>query len=377
MMMSEILQKTILHPQHLALNARMVGFGGWDMPIQYTGIRQEHLSVRSSGGLFDISHMGEFLVEGPGACDFLRRCLTNNPDNLSVGMGQYTLMCDHQGGTIDDLYLYRTREDAFLMMVNASRIMDDWQWLKAQCQSLVAEPDSVHCENLSDQLGALACQGPAARQVIGRMEGEETQPIAHMAKNQIQLTHWQGTPIWVAVTGYTGEDGYELIAPNSVIPAIWAWILEQGQAAEIIPAGLGARDTLRTEMGYPLYGHELSPEISPLEAGLGFFVDFNKGEFTGRQAMLEARERGLSKRSVAFLMDGKAAPPRAGYRVADQAGNLLGLVTSGTMSPSLEKGLGLAILEGEAKKPGEGIQIEIRQRWHPATVVRKPMYRKA
>ena len=372
----DTMKHTSLYQAHLDHHARMVPFGGWEMPLQYAGIRQEHLAVRKTGGLFDISHMGEFLIEGPDACSFLNQCLTNNVTGLDIGSGHYTLMCNEQGGTVDDLYLYRLEEQSFMMVVNASRIQADWEWLMHQKDQHIGSPNAVQCHNLSDQLGALAFQGPLVRTVLDRMAENTPNPIAAMKKNQIQWGMIGGSRVRIATTGYTGEDGFELIADQGEIPHLWERILSEGKKEGICPAGLGARDTLRTEMGYPLYGHELSEEIDPLQAGLGFFVDLQKPDFVGKSALVQKKNKGLDQCSVAFLMQGKSAPPRPEYCVADAQGNKIGVVTSGTMSPSLETGLGMALIQTSMAHPGTTLQIEIRNRWFPAQVCKKPLYRK-
>ena len=372
----DTMKHTSLYQAHLDHQARMVPFGGWEMPLQYAGIRQEHLAVRKTGGLFDISHMGEFLIEGPDSCSFLNQCLTNNVTGLDIGSGQYTLMCNEQGGTVDDLYLYRLEEQSFMMVVNASRIQADWEWLMHQKDQHIGSPNAVQCHNLSDQLGALAFQGPLVRTVLDRIAENTPNPIATMKKNQIQWGMIVGSRVRIATTGYTGEDGFELIADQGEMPHLWERILSEGKKEGICPAGLGARDTLRTEMGYPLYGHELSEEIDPLQAGLGFFVDLQKPGFVGKSALVQKKNKGLDPCSVAFLMQGKSAPPRPEYRVADAQGNKIGVVTSGTMSPSLETGLGMALIQTSMAHPGTTLQIEIRNRWFTAQVCKKPLYRK-
>lgn len=377
------LKRTPLFAAHQRLGARLIDFGGWEMPVQYSGIVDEHLCVRKAGGVFDISHMGEFGVSGPGAPAFLNQLLTNDAARLTVGLGQYTLMCNERGGTIDDLYLYRLAEDQHLMVVNASRIAADWAWIQTR-HARLAEPRSVIIENRSESTAAVAVQGPNVAAVVGEcFPGASTggQPVAsvtHLEKNQIGRFGFAGHEVWVARTGYSGEDGFELIAGNETIEPLWNALLANGHAACLQPCGLGARDTLRTEMGYPLHGHELSEEITPIEAGLGFFVATEKPAFTGREVLAAQKSGGAPRRSIAFLMIEKAPPPRPQYPVtlADDGGDPIGEVTSGTQSPSLNQGIGMALVRSGTVKAGDNVAIEIRGRRFPAAVVKKPIYRR-
>lgn len=381
--MEQPLKKTSLYDRHVAHGGKMVPFGGWDMPVQYSSIKDEHLAVRKHGGLFDICHMGEFKVSGSSAKAFLNHLLTNNVEKLQPGDGQYTLMCQASGGVVDDLYLYCLEEpDVYLLIVNASRLEDDWQWMLDALSKSTFQPSDVTCENLSDQLGAIAVQGPKVRSWIDTCFSSVTSDqaiasVSQLKKNQIAAFQFENQQIWVGGTGYTGEDGFEIVAPNEIIPAIWDTLLSKGHAGCIQPAGLGARDTLRTEMCYPLYGHELTTETSPIEAGLGFFVDLEKGDFLGRSALAAQKEQGVARRCVAFQMTGRSAPPRPEYAVLSDEGEPIGTVTSGTSSPSLNNGIGMAYVNKPFAKPGQSIAIEIRGRSFPAEIVKKPIYRKA
>src|SRR6266480_5507634 len=303
-----MLKRTPLFAAHQKLGARLIEFGGWEMPVQYSSIMDEHLAVRKSAGLFDISHMGEFRFTGAGAMDFLNHTLTNDLRRLAVGQGQYTLMCNERGGAIDDLYAYRTGENEFLLVVNASRIEADAAWMQ---QQLAAWPQrsQVIFENASDKFGAVALQGPRAVEFINAcfpgpsLRGTKVTAASELKKNQFGVFPFAGKELYLARTGYTGEDGFEIIAGAEVIEAIWNRILSAGHAYCIQPAGLGARDTLRTEVCYPLYGHELDEDTTPIEAGLGSFVSLEKGAFVGREALARQKTNGPSKKCIAFKME--------------------------------------------------------------------------
>ena len=368
-------RRTALFETHQALGARCIDFGGWEMPVQYTGIVDEHCTVREACGLFDISHMGELMVGGARATEFLDSTLTNTASNLAVGDAQYSLMCNDRGGVLDDLYVYRIAREVYLLVVNASRITQDLEEL----QRLVAEFEStgtVKVVDESDNLSAVAVQGPHVNRFVSQlftMAGliAVERPTA-LEKNQIDVFIFEGKEVYVSRTGYTGEDGFELIAPNDVITTLWGRLMELGQEHGIKPAGLGARDTLRMEMGYPLYGHELNEEVTPLEAGLGYFVDMEKS-FRGRGELGYQKNEGPTRRNMAFAMTAKSPPPREGYPVWIGE-DKVGTVTSGTQSPSLKTGIGMAYINQPYAKPGTEIEIEIRERRFPAELRKKPLY---
>ena len=349
------------------MGARMVPFAGWDMPVQYTGIVDEHKAVRQSVGVFDISHMGQFIVSGPGAEAFLNRVLTNNITKLQPGQGQYTLLLNGLGGVIDDLIAYRTSEREFYLVVNASRIDADWAHLETQLN----KDDDVMMANASDFTAGLAIQGPKAREVAAAVFGNDTSFPAH---NTILVTMTENGPMWLCGTGYTGEEGFEFFMPAEVAETWFRKIVDAVIAAGGMLCGLGARDTLRLEMGYPLNGNDLSEQRTPLQAGLGFFVDLDKGSFTGREALLAQKAAGLPDKLAAFRMTGAAPPPRPHYPVAHD-GRIIGEVCSGTQSPSLGAGIGMAYVPLEAATIGSILEIEIRGRRFPAEVVKKPFYR--
>ena len=374
-------KRTPLFGAHQKLGARLIDFGGWEMPVMYTSIVDEHLAVRQAAGIFDISHMGEAIVSGPYARPFLNSLLTNDVGRLQTGRAQYTLMCNSRGGTVDDLYLYQIANETYLMIINASRIDADLAWMNSSLAQF-PDRDGVTMENISDTYGAVAVQGPAVVNFIDDIfngKGEfGTDFPTELAKNEIGAFRFGGEAVFVTRTGYTGEDGFEIVAPAEKIEAIWNRVLDAGRAHGIKPCGLGARDTLRTEVCYPLYGHELDEQTSPIEAGLGFFVSFDKGDFAGRSVMAEQKATKVGKRCIAFKMTGKTAPPRPHYPIWSVGSDAqkIGDVVSGTQSPSLGYGIGLGYVPSEFNQPDTEIQIEIRGQLVPALVVRKPIFKK-
>ena len=377
------MKRTALFNAHQKLGGKLIEFGGWEMPVQYTSIMDEHLAVRQAAGLFDISHMGEVSVSGPAAEVFLNYTLTNDLRKLSVGQGQYTLMCNQRGGVIDDLYAYRLAADDYLLIINASRIEEDVQWLEKQVAQF-AQGSGVKFRNVSDATGAMAIQGPRVMEFIDSCfpeiatGGTVVKRPSDLKKNQIARFSFEGTQIWIGRTGYTGEDGFEIVTPSGKTESIWTHLLEAGRAQGLKPAGLGARDTLRTEVCYPLYGHELDENTTPIEAGLGSFVALDKGEFVGRQTLADQKAKGPSKRLVAFKMTERSAPPRPHYAIWSTGPNAarLGEVVSGTQSPSCGVGIGLGYVPTEFAKPQTMLEIEIRGKRALAVIVPKPIYRK-
>ena len=359
-------QLTPLFDEHRRAGAKIIPFGGWLMPVQYTSISDEHQAVRNNVGVFDISHMGQLIAAGPGAAAWLNRMLTNNIEKLEVGGGQYTFLLNEQGGIIDDLIAYRTGNDEFLLVVNASRTEEDFSWLQKHL------PDGVRFENRSAQYGGLAVQGPRTIELFGAMLGSDA---ALPARNQLKDFDYQGVKLTIARTGYTGEDGVEVFFPAEHAATVWNAILEKGQPFGIKPCGLGARDTLRLEMCYPLNGSDLTPERNPIEAGLGFFVDLTKNDFIGRDILKQAKESGTARKLVAFKMAGKGPPPRPHYPVWSNGENV-GEVTSGTLSPSMNEGIGMTYVPAASAKVGGALEIEIRGQKFPAVIEKKPLYKK-
>lgn len=378
-----MLQRTSLFETHQKLGGRLIEFGGWEMPVQYTSIMDEHLAVRQAAGIFDISHMGELEVSGTASEAFLNQALTNDVRKLDIGEGQYTLMCNETGGVVDDLYLYRLEPEKYLLIVNASRTPADVEWLQGEW-SRFPQKNQVVLRNVSDLFGAIAVQGPRVLDFIDHAipgpaeNGTPVRCVTELKKNQIAGFRCGDEIILVARTGYTGEQGFEIVATNKSIVTLWDRIFEVGKKHGLKPAGLGARDTLRTEMGYPLYGHELDEQTSPLEAGLGFFVALDKAAFNGKAALLEQKAQGLKKKLTAFRMTDKAAPPRPHYPIwsTGPGAARIGETVSGTQSPSLGVGIGLAYLDPAFSAADTTLEVEIRGRRSPGIVVARPLYNK-
>jgi aminomethyltransferase len=361
-MASNGLRRTALYPEHVKLNAKMVPFGGWEMPVYYSGIVNEHQAVRNAVGIFDISHMGEIEVFGPEAEQWLNGFLTNNLSKLAVGEGQYTLMLNGEGGVIDDLIVYRLDQNHYFLVVNAAKIEEDFLWLSGH------RVGEVTLLNRSDHFAAVAVQGPKSSELF--------RPIGELPeRNRIQAYRLGAVQVLVGRTGYTGEDGFEAFFPADSASALWNQFLELGQPLQILPCGLGARDTLRLEACYPLNGADLSPNRTPVEAGLGFFVDLGKNDFIGREPLLRQKTNGVEERLCAIRLAPKSAPPRAHYPVYVE-NRQIGELTSGTQSPTLGTGIGLAYLATGYAKPGQQLEIEVRGRRFPATVEKKPLYKR-
>jgi aminomethyltransferase len=379
---SEAAQKTTpLYDEHKRLGAKMVPFAGWLMPVQYTSIVEEHQAVRNNLGIFDISHMGQLVVHGAGARDWLNAMLTNNVEKLDIGMGQYTFLLNEGGGIIDDLIVYRIDGQKYLLVVNAARADEDFAWLQNHLNE-GRFPDrpsgglktAARCNltNRSPDFGAVAIQGPRVVELFRALFGAGAELPA---RNHIAVLPCDETTISVARTGYTGEDGIEVFFAAANAVKFWNAALEKGKPLGIKPCGLGARDTLRLEMCYPLNGSDFSPERNPIEAGLGFFVDLTKPDFVGRDALLKTKEFGPREKLVPFRMKGKGPPPRPHYAVFRNS-ERIGEVTSGTLSPSLNWGIGMAYVSSAHAKIGAEIDIEIRAQKFPAIVEKKPLYRK-
>jgi len=344
----------------------MIDFGGWWMPVQYQGILEEHRAVRTQAGLFDISHMGEIFVSGPEAEVWLNRMLTNNVAQLGNGQGQYTLLLNERGGVIDDLLCFRLEQGHYLLLVNASKIEEDFLWLQSHAGA------GVTVDNQSDLWAGLALQGPEAEAVLRALLGPE---VSLPARNQIVSLGIPNGPILLSRTGYTGEDGFEWFCPAQTVPIWWEKLLEAGRPLGLLPCGLGARDTLRLEAGFTLNGSDLSPEHTPLEAGLSSFVKLDKDDFIGRTALTAQRDSGLTRRLVALVMEGKTPPPRPHYPIFNGE-SLVGETSSGSLSPTLGLGIAMAYLPSALCAPGTRVELEIRGRRFPALVSKRPLYRR-
>ncbi|RCW51738.1 glycine cleavage system aminomethyltransferase GcvT [Paenibacillus prosopidis] len=361
------LKRTPLYPLYADFpSIRCIDFGGWDLPVQFHGIVREHEAVRRQAGLFDVSHMGEFIVTGQYAEKFLQQMVTNDVSRLSVGQAQYTLMCYESGGTVDDLLVYKLSADQFMLVVNASNIDKDLQWL---LDHLIGD---VVIENVSSETALLALQGPEAAAILSKVTDSpiDSLPSFHF----IHQADVCGAPALLSRTGYTGEDGFEIYCAASDAPAIWKELLASGEPNGLIPAGLGARDTLRFEARLPLYGQELSKSISPLEAGLGFFVKLDKGSFIGRDALVLQKNEGVPRKLVGLELIDRGIP-RSHYPVYAE-GSLIGEVTTGTQSPTLKRNLGLALIDAAYAGINTEVWVEIRGKHLKAQVVKTPFYKK-
>jgi len=351
--------RTPLYEKHLELGARMVNFAGWEMPVSYEGIREEHMAVRTHAGMFDVSHMGEVEVEGPGALGFLQRALSNDVAAIAVGGAQYSCLCNEEGGVLDDLFAYRLGGDRYLVVTNSANHVADLAWLGRWSRGF-----DVAVRDVADRYAMLAVQGPHARDVVARTLGIEPPPRMRVAPVRIG-----GRPALACGTGYTGEDGVELLLDPEVALPIWAELLDAG----VVPCGLGARDTLRLEVCFHLHGNDLSPQRNPIEAGLGWCCKEETG-FLGAEAIALARREGTAEKLAPFEIEG-AGIPRQGNPVL-AGGEPAGTVTSGTFSPSLEAGIGMAYVRADLAEPGTEVEIDVRGKHRPARVGSKPLYRK-
>ncbi len=360
------LNKTPLHGIHIALGAKMAPFAGFDMPIQYSGIRQEHEAVRKAAGIFDVSHMGNFFISGPGAGAYLQKLTVNNVAKLSPGDAQYSALCLPEGGVIDDIIVYALEPQSYMVVVNASNIAKDWAWFQEHRNGA----DFV-LENRSLETAILSVQGPKAADILRKIASPELLELPNYKCRRIQVA---GAEMWAARTGYTGEDGFEFFPPSGEAVALWQAIGEAGASVGLFPVGLGARDTLRLEAGYSLYGHELSETINPLEAGLGWITDFEKGDFIGRAALLRVKETGLKRKLTGIEME-ELAIPRGGCEVNHQ-GRRVGEVTSGTLSLTLGKGIALALVETPVASRGTPLQIDIRGAMKTGRAVNRTFYKR-
>jgi aminomethyltransferase len=351
----------------------MVPFAGWEMPVSYEGIREEHSAVRTHAGMFDVSHMGEVEVEGPGALDFLQRVLSNDVAAIELGGAQYSCLCNEEGGVLDDLFAYRLGGDRYLIVTNSANHESDLDWLGRWSRGF-----DVAVRDVADRYAMLAVQGPHARRAVARTLGVELPPRMRVATARVG-----GRPALACGTGYTGEDGVELLIDPEIAPAIWAELLDDG----VVPCGLGARDTLRLEVCFPLHGNDLTPERNPIEAGLGWCCAERTG-FVGAEPIARFRRESPPEKLVPFKVEGPGIP-RAGLRVLSPGegasisdspqpseGEAIGVVTSGTFSPSLEVGIGMAYVRADLAEPGTEIEIDVRGKRRPARVGSKPLYRR-
>ncbi|MEF2293947.1 glycine cleavage system aminomethyltransferase GcvT [Virgibacillus dokdonensis] len=366
------LKQTPLYPIYEEYGAKVIDFGGWNLPVQFKGIKHEHEVTRTKAGLFDVSHMGEIEVKGPKSLEFLQRMVTNDVAKLTPNRAQYTFMCYEDGGTVDDFLIYKLKEDDYLLVVNAANTDKDYQWLLDN-NDYVAEELAI--ENVSNCYAQLALQGPLAEEVLQSLTSADLSAIRFFRfETDIAFTGVEERAL-VSRTGYTGEDGFEIYIPTASGIALWKAILDAGKEKGVEPIGLGARDTLRFEAGLPLYGQELSPEITPIEAGLSFAVKVNKAnDFIGKQVLQQQMEQGAKRQLVGLEMLDKGIP-RTSYEVYDGE-TKVGSITSGTQSPTFQKNLGLALVSTASAELGTVLFVQVRKRQLKAKIVETPFYKR-
>ncbi|MCM3571850.1 glycine cleavage system aminomethyltransferase GcvT [Mesobacillus subterraneus] len=362
------LKRTPLFEVYKEYGGKTVDFGGWELPVQFSSIKEEHEAVRTKAGLFDVSHMGEIEVKGPDSLDYLQKMMTNDVSKLKNGGAQYTAMCYETGGTVDDLLIYKLEDEHYLLVVNASNIEKDFDWMQDHLEG------NVKIENLSEGMAQLALQGPLAEGVLQKLaKGHDLSTIGFFKfSEEVDLN---GKKALVSRTGYTGEDGFEVYCDAGDAVSLWKEIIEAGKEEGVIPCGLGARDTLRFEANLALYGQELSSEISPLEAGIGFAVKLNKeADFIGKEALKQQKEDGLPRKLVGIEMIDRGIP-RHGYPVY-KGDTQIGEVTTGTQSPTLKKNIGLALIDAKETELGNEVEVEIRGKRLKAAVSATPFYKR-
>jgi len=362
------MKRTAFHAIHERLGAKLVEFGGFEMPVQYAGIIEEHRAVRQRVGLFDVSHMGEFEVRGNDALALVQKVTTNDASKLETGKVQYSAFCDEEGGIVDDLLVYHLG-DRFMLVVNASNTEKDFAWITSQIGPL-----DVHLTDRSDETSLLAIQGPKSLATLQKLTQADLASMAYYTSVRAEVA---GIEMVVSRTGYTGELGFELYFDSSVRSAehVWQAITEAGKGHGLQPVGLGARDTLRLEMGFCLYGNDIDRSTNPLEAGLGWITKLEKGPFVGRDALLRAKQEGMKRRLVGFVVEEQRAFPRHGYEIRSR-GDVAGQVTSGTFSPVLEKGIGMGYVRADLATSGSTLEVVIRGKEFSSQVVKIPFIRK-
>lgn len=367
-----MLKRTALFSEHQQLNGKMVDFGGWELPVQYSGVIAEHHAVRQACGLFDVSHMGEIIIEGEGALAFLNSVTTNDASTLSVEQAQYSAFCNSKGGIVDDLVIYRLNQQKYLLVVNASNVDKDFTHLESHLERW-PDQSKIALSNVSSTFSQIALQGPLSELTLSALTETPLTPIK---------TYWfkegkvAGTEAIIARTGYTGEDGFEIYVPWEEAPKVWRALLEAGKTHGILPCGLGARDTLRLEMKYALYGHELNDDTNPLEVGLAWITKLNKaGNFVGKDAILKLKETGPKKALVGLRSAGRGIP-RQGYEVYSPDKVKIGAITSGTQSPTLKQSIGVAFIDKNFEKIGTKVLVKVREDFHEFDVVKTPFIEK-
>ena len=367
-----MLNRTSLFEEHLQLNGRMVDFGGWELPVQYSGVLAEHTAVRTACGIFDVSHMGEIFVEGPGSVEFINYVTTNDASVLAVHQAQYSSFCRPSGGIVDDLVVYRLEAAKYLLVVNASNTTKDFSHLENALKAFSGTHPKL--TNASPEFAQIAVQGPKAQEILQRLTDT---PLSEIKTYWCMTGTVSGVETIIGRTGYTGEDGFELYLPWAMGPKVWRELLSVGKSDGLLPCGLGARDTLRLEMKYALYGHELTDDTNPLEVGLGWITKLNKsGTFIGKEAILELKASGPKKALVGLGSTGRALP-RQGYEVYDlDRAHKIGHITSGTQSPTLKTPIGIAFIDKKFETIGTKVLVKVREDFHEFEVIKTPFIQK-
>ncbi len=360
------MKKTALYERHIALNAKMVPFAGFEMPVRYGSEIEEHHAVRKSVGIFDVSHMGEFIVKGPNALELIQKVSSNDVSRLIPGKVQYSCMPNETGGIVDDLLVYMLKPEEYMLVVNASNIEKDWNWIAKHNNA------GAILEDISGNVSLLAVQGPNAEKVIQQLTSVDLSSLSYYSFSKGNIaTITEGAII--SATGYTGAGGYEVYVYNEYALQVWDEIMTAGEEFNIKPAGLGARDTLRLEMGYALYGNDIDETTSPIEAGLGWITKFTK-DFINAENLRKQKETGPDKKLIGFIMSDRGIP-RSGYEIVNNEEEIIGRVTSGSMSPSLNSGIGMGYVKSDFTNPGTEIYIAIRNKKLKATIVKPPFYK--
>jgi len=360
------MKKTALYDKHIALGAKMVPFAGHEMPVRYGSEIEEHHAVRKSVGMFDVSHMGEFLVKGPQSLELIQKISSNDATKLTIGKVQYSCMPNNNGGIVDDLLVYMLKQEEYMLVVNASNIQKDWDWIEKH-NSMGAD-----LENISDTISLLAVQGPNAEKTLQKLTGVDLSTLPYYTFTRGNIGAITGGAL-LSATGYTGAGGFEIYVYNEFAAKVWDEIMKAGEEFDIKPAGLGARDTLRLEMGFALYGNDIDDTTSPFEAGLGWITKFTK-EFTNSENLKNQKEAGPDKKLIAFIMEDRGIP-RATYEILNNEEEVIGRVTSGTIAPSLGVGIGMGYVQVQYAKTDTKLLIAVRKRKLKAKVVKLPFYK--
>jgi len=362
-------KRTPLFEIHRAFNARLVDFSGYEMPLQYSSIKEEHLAVRNRAGIFDVSHMGEILVRGERAPEVVQALTVNDVAKLKPGNAQYTVMCREDGGIVDDLLVYCLSEEEFMLVVNASNIERDFAWI------LEVNNGRSEVSNISDEIALIALQGPKAAEILSRLTPDKPGSIPSFEFRTMQISDYEN--ILVSATGYTGEPGFELYCNIRYVNVcdLWENIMVAGDSHGLMPCGLGARDTLRLEAGLALYGNDLTEKTTPLNAGLGWLISWDKGDFVGKDAILKQKKEGVDRKLFGLVMNDAKRIPRPGYQIVSENGDILGEVTSGGMSIMKERGIAMGYLPADRVSIGDQVFVRIRNKDYPSTIVKRPFYK--